>query len=836
MKAAGDVVDRYAFWKWLLLLVLLSWSMVLITPLSKKLKLGLDLRGGTSFVLEVDVSALEEDARRDALERALEVVRNRVDAMGVSEPVIYPEPRNNRIVVQIPGLRAEERQRAIENLKRAAYLEFRLVHPKNDHLVQSLFEKGLAPPGYRIVKVEEEDASGRWISTYLYQEDPSRVPEGMSREELREKLGSFQAPPGYEFMLKKEIHHGQELYRPYFVKKRPELTGEYLKTAGVDIRQLGQPVVTLRFDAKGARKFARVTENYAPGGPKNPSATGRRYLAIVLDGTLYSAPFIKTPIYGGEAVIEGNFTPDEARDLAIVLRAGALPAPLRIVEERAVDPTLGRDSIRSGKRATIMAGVAVMVFMLLYYRLSGTVADGALILDLLLLPLGMMIASGFLGLLTAAQSVGNARISLPTLTLPGIAGIALTAGMAVDANILIFERIREELRGGKRIWSAITAGYERAFRTILDANVTTIITAVILFWQGSGPIRGFAVTLTAGILVSMYTALVVTKMLFHLMVGYLGLKNIRMMRLFTKPQFDFLGKRTIGVLLSLLVIGGSWTAFVIKGERNLGVDFTGGRSITFAVGEHIPVEEIRSALQKAGIGEAQIQYVKRISADLEAAKAENLEVRVAFDAGNRAREALLSRFGDRGLKVLQEDSVGPKVGRELQRKAVIAIVFALVGIVIYITLRFEFGFAIGAIVALAHDVLITVGVYCLLGRQLSLPIIAALLTIVGYSVNDTIVVFDRIRENLRLRGSGASFIAIANSSINQTLSRTLLTSVTTLLSVGILLFFGGGAINDFALTLFIGIIVGTYSSIFIATPVTLLWHREKRPESGKTGT
>ncbi|HIE10925.1 MAG TPA: protein translocase subunit SecD, partial [Kiritimatiellae bacterium] len=589
-----------------------------------------------------------------------------------------------------------------------------------------------------------------------------------------------------------------------------------------------------RFDAKGARKFARVTEDHAPGGPKNPSATGRHYLAIVLDGTLYSAPFIKTPIYGGEAVIEGDFTAEEARDLAIVLRAGALPAPLRIVEERAVDPTLGRDSIRSGKRATIMAGAAVMVFMLLYYRLGGLVADGALILDLVLLPLGMMIASGFLGLLTAAQSVGNARISLPTLTLPGIAGIALTAGMAVDANVLIFERIREELRGGKRIWSAITAGYEKAFRTILDANVTTIITAVILFWQGSGPVRGFAVTLTAGILASMYTALVVTRMLFHLMVGYFGLKKVRMMQSFTKPQFDFLGKRAVGILLSLLVIAGSWTAFVIKGERNLGVDFTGGRSITFGLAEHLPVEEIRAALEKAGIGEAQIQYVKRISADPEARKAENLEVRVAFDAGDRAREALLSRFGDRGLRVLQEDSIGPKVGRELQKKAVMAIGFALVGIVIYITLRFEFGFAMGAIVALAHDVLITVGVYCLFGRQLSLPIIAALLTIVGYSVNDTIVVFDRIRENLRLKGSGASYISIANSSINQTLSRTLLTSLTTLLSVGILLLFGGGAINDFALTLFIGIVVGTYSSVFVATPVTLLWHREKGPTGGKS--
>ena len=468
-----------------------------------------------------------------------------------------------------------------------------------------------------------------------------------------------------------------------------------------------------------------------------------------------------------------------------------------------------------------------MVFMILYYRLSGLVADTAQVLDLLLLPLGMMIASGFLGLLTAAQSVSGGKLSLPTLTLPGIAGIALTAGMAVDANVLIFERIREEMRGGKRLWSAIIAGYDRALRTIVDANVTTVITAIILFWQGSGPIRGFAVTLTAGIIVSMYTALVVTRMLYHVMVSRLKLKRMSMMELFRRPNIDFLGKRVVAVLLSLVVIGGSWTAFAIKGTKNLGVDFTGGRAITFAVPQHLPVEDVRSVLERAGIAEAQIQYVRHVSAEMAAEKSENLVVRVGFEQGDRAREALLAAFGDRGLRVLQEDSIGPKVGRELQHKAVMAVVFALVGIVLYVTVRFEFGFAVGAIVALAHDVLITVGLYCLLGRQLSLPIVAAVLTIVGYSVNDTIVVFDRIRENLRLRSAGETYVSIANRSINQTLSRTLLTSFTTLLSVGILLLFGGGAINDFALTLFIGIIVGTYSSIFIATPVTLLWHRER---------
>jgi SecD/SecF fusion protein len=460
--------------------------------------------------------------------------------------------------------------------------------------------------------------------------------------------------------------------------------------------------------------------------------------------------------------------------------------------------------------------------------MAGFIADLALILDILLLPLGMMIMSGFLSLVTGSAGLTGGALSLPTLTLPGIAGIVLTIGMAVDANVLIFERIREEQEAGKRLASAIQAGYEKAFSTIFDANITTLLTAIILFWQGSGAIRGFAVTLSAGILVSMYTALVVTRMFFHIVAMKSRMQKIRMLKLLGNTHIDFVGKRLIAAILSLALIAGTWTAFVSRGKDNFGVDFTGGKSLTMVFEEKQAVEDVRDVLATAGVSDAFIQYQMELTGGQNGVKDEYLELKVPFEEGDAAKAAILEAYGDEaGFRVVQEDSVGPQIGKELQKKGILAIVFALIGIVIYISFRFEFGFAMGAIAALAHDVLITVGIYCLLGRQLSLPIIAALLTIVGYSVNDTIVVFDRIREDLKLI-KGKKYTEIANLSINQTLSRTLLTSLTTLLSVLVLLVFGGGAIYDFALALLIGVVVGTYSSIFVATPVMLLWHRERK--------
>jgi SecD/SecF fusion protein len=361
----------------------------------------------------------------------------------------------------------------------------------------------------------------------------------------------------------------------------------------------------------------------------------------------------------------------------------------------------------------------------------------------------------------------------------------------------------------------------------MDANVTTLITAVILFWQGSGPIRGFAITLSAGIVVSMFIALVITRLMFETLAYKTKLTKLRMLSIFPESHIDFVGKRQIAAILSVLVIGGTMTSFFLRGADNFGVDFTGGTSLIYQFDEKQSQYGVRDALLAAGITDAFVQYQRELAPDETGVVPEYLLVKVPDGAGESAKDALLAAFPDAGLFLLQQDTVGAQVGRDLRQKGIAAILWALVGIVIYISLRFEFAFAMGAIVALAHDVLITIGIFCLLGNQLSLPIVAALLTIVGYSVNDTIVVFDRIREDLQLV-RGKSYLEIANLSINQTLSRTLLTSVTTLLTVTMLLIFGGGAIKDFALALFIGILVGTYSSIFVATPVVLFWHRDDK--------
>ncbi len=829
-------MDKHAWWKWLLLVGLLAWSIILVTPISEKVKLGLDLRGGISFLLEVQTEEMEEDAVRDAQTRALEVIRNRVDLMGTEEPIIYPEPRSNRIVVQIPGLDAANREWAIRTLESAAFLEFRMVHENNDTLVERLQDGNLAPEGYRWVTIDEPLPTGRMVRRpYLQRTEELERVDRHTEREIRDRMRTFHAPAGFDFMLMPRERQGRTLYDPYYVSRRRELTGENLSFAGVDYQQFGQPIVNLRFDGEGTRRFARVTADHAPGGERNPSLDGQRFLAIVLDGVLQSAPFIRTAIYGGEAIIEGNFTLREAQELSLVLRAGSLPAPLRVIEERNVDPTLGRESVRSGLRAIVLGGVLVLVFMIGYYLLAGVVANLALILDLLLLPLGMLIVSGFLGLITG----GGGGEGLPTLTLPGIAGIVLTIGIAVDANVLIFERIREEQKVGKRLISAIEAGYEKVFSTILDANLTTLITAVILFWQGSGPIRGFAITLSAGIVVSMFIALVITRLMFELIAFKTKITNIKMFSILGESNIDFVGKRKIAAILSLVVIAGSWTVFFMRGVDNFGVDFTGGTSLVYRFEEKPGQDEILGALNAAGVSDSFVQYQRELVPDDTGRIPEYLQVKVADGEGDLAKQALTESFPEAAFFILQEDTVGAQVGQDLRRKGIMAIVWALVGIVIYISLRFEFAFAIGAIVALTHDVLITIGIFCLLGNQLSLPIVAALLTIVGYSVNDTIVVFDRIREDLGLI-KDKTYSQIANLSINQTLNRTLLTSLTTLLTVTMLLVFGGGAIKDFALALFIGILVGTYSSIFVATPVVLFWHRDekvkteaKKPVKGK---
>lgn len=831
-------MDKNAIWKWLILAALLIFSMMLVIP-PDKIKLGLDLRGGASFTVEIDEEDLYRQLREEyrdetesgiramlpkkvkaAQEQALEIIRNRVDALGIAEPIIYPE-HDNRIAVQIPGSSAEDQKRAADLIRSAAYLEFSMVHENNDALVRDLMDKGLAPEGFRLVSMDFEGSRGEYYQRLRTE------PESL-KEDWRAKIADFKAPPGYRFMLEEKMLHGHKLYIPYFVKKRAELKGDSVQNAKVEYSgQFGQPYVALKFDAKGSRRFAAVTSEHAPGGVRNPSLEGRRYLGIIMDGRLYSAPFIKTAIHGGEAVIEGNFTPKDAQDLAIVLRAGSLPAPVKIVESRLVDPSLGKDSINSGMRAAILAGIAVAVFMLIYYFQGGVIVNLGLLNNMLLLPLTMAITAGVLGMFSGSHG----SLTLPVLTLPGIAGIILTIGMAVDANVLIFERIREEQNLGKLLGPSVEAGYSKAFLAILDSNLTTAMAAVLLFIFGTGPVRGFGITLTAGIIASMYSALVVTRMIFDVMIRRGRTKPLKMLNMFRAQKINFLGFYKIAVLLSVLVVVLSVAGLGIKiksgKSRVLGTDFTGGAALTYGFIDKLEVAEIRDTLTRAGVRDVQIQYQKELDGS-----SEHLFLQADSGSAELIKQTVGEQFENAGYKLQSEDVVGPQIGSELLSRAAKAVIFSFIGMVLYISWRFRFAFALGGIAALLHDIVICVSVYCLLGRQINMTMIAGLMTIIGYSINDTIVIFDRIREKLQIQPSladkKATFKELCNRSLNETFNRTILTSLTTFLSAIILLIFGGGAITDFALIMSVGIIAGTYSSIYIATPVMLQFYRHAK--------
>ncbi len=714
-------------WKVILIIAIIALAIQLAYPPREKIDLGLDLQGGMHLVLEVDTSDLPDAAKKDAVDRALEVIRNRIDEFGVREPSIQRQGKH-QIIVQLPGI--TERERAINLIGKTALLEFKLVS-----------------------------------------DDPQK---------LREALDG-NIPAGYELKYLEE--------KPLLVREESSLTGDSLVDAEVKFDQSGfnQPMVGFQLDRKGGRRFARLSEENV----------GRR-LAIVLDGVLQSAPVIKEKIPSGEGIISGRFSHDEAHDLAISLKAGALPAPIEIVEERTVGPSLGRDSIEKGIRAVIYGGIVVILFMGIYYLLAGLIANFALCLNLVII--------------LGALSYFNAA-----LTLPGIAGIVLTIGMSVDANVLIFERIREEMDLGKTVRFAIARGFKRAFLTILDANLTTLITALILFRFGTGPLRGFAVTLSIGILASMFTSLFVSHVIFDILTLNRKFTRLKMLRLIGKTNIDFIGKRKIAYFVSAVVIVCGLLAFVCRGENNFGIDFQGGTLQQFRFQKVVSTDEIRTTLKDIGLADSQIQSFGN-----------NKEILIRTDQQDAEgiNQKFKQIFKDNPFELLRMEKVGPSVGRQLKNKAIGAIFLALLGICIYITVRFKFNFAISAIIALFHDVLITIGILALTGREISLPIIAALLTIVGYSLNDTIVVFDRIREDLKLMRK-ADYKTVINASINQTLSRTLLTSLTTFLVVVSLYIFGGEVINNFAFALMIGIVVGTYSSIFVASPLLLLWTKKR---------
>ncbi len=723
-----------------------------------KIRLGLDLQGGTRFLVRMDMAKLGTNSDRGtALSHGVEVIRRRVDSLGVAEPIIQALGEN-RIDVQLPGLSESDKERARALIQKAAFLEFRMVHPDSDILIP----KNIVEPGYEVMTLVQT--------------------------------------------AKKDGREEKRISR-LLVNKKPELTGEHIKRADVIRDQFSnKPKITFELDKEGGEIFEKVTTEWRP-------KDGREYrLAIVLDGELRSAPAIKGVISrSGE--ISGDFDPKEALDLKNTLE-NPLQAPVVVEQEHSVDPSLGASTVKKGLHAAIVGTIAVAGFMLLYYLRAGLVANIAMLMNSVIT----------LGVLCALET---------TLTMPGIAGLVLTIGMAVDANVLIYERIREELAAGKTMRGALAAGYDKAFGTILDSHLTTLIAAVILIFMGTGSVKGFGVTLTVGVALSLFTALVVTRLIFDFLLSKGWLTTLKMLHLIRGTKFDFMRWAVPAFVASwtLILIGNGYGIFV-RGKDTLGVEFSGGNNQTLAFTQRVDQGKISEAIKTLNIGEPVVQYQKDKTGGDETLRIVTRVVdEKASEIPQRVLTVLQKQFPEAGFSSLGVVHIGPTMGKELRTSAIIAALMAMFFILVYVAFRYEFSFAVGAVVAIIHDLLMTAGWFFLTGGEMSSPFVAAMLTIVGFSINDTVVIFDRIREDLRM-GVRGTFREMMNHALNRTLSRTIITSGTVFLATLSLYLFGGGVLNDFSFTFLVGILTGTYSSIYIASAIVLWWHKGQRPTLG----
>jgi len=731
---------------WFLLAVFLAALLAIWKPWAPpdepRFRLGLDLQGGLRIVLRTTV----DEPTQEELEQVRTVLENRINALGVAEPLIQIEGKN-RIVIELPGLTPEDQERALKLIGQRAVLEFRIV---------------------------KEGAEGLTVSqiNQMLRENPR-----LDRKELEQRL------------LKPE-DLGPVL-----------MTGAELKTARVVFDQFGRPQVALEFTPEGAKKFAEITR-------KN---IGKR-LAIVLDGRVYSAPVIRSAITGGRAVIEGLASVEEATEIALVLRSGSLPVGVEVEEVRAIGPTLGQDAIRAGIVASLIGAVLIFVALFLYYGLwFGAVAAIGLIY-IAVLVLGMLAGLG------------------ATLTLPGIAGFILTLGAAVDGNVLSFERIKEELKLGKKLRQAIPDGFRHSTVTILDANISTLLAAAALYNYATGPVRGFAVMLAIGIVAAVFSNLIFSRWL---------LEQIAARREVTPPYYvwgtkiPFLKEARI-ITPVTLAIALLMTLVVFTKGFNYGIDFTGGTAYLLRTPLDVTVADVRKALDEANI--PGVTGKKAVITEVQGLAADHREFSVKVPFLDQETRIELAKFLEKKLNatVLRSDTVGPAIGAELRRNTILAVLVGLLLILIYMAFRFDWVFGVASVIAVAHDVAITAGVFSLLNLEFTIPIVAALLTIIGYSINDSIIISDRIRENQKTV-RGMPYREMVDLSINQTLSRTVMTSFTTLLPLLSLLFLGGAVLRDFSIALVVGILVGTYSSIYVVGALVTWWkeRQQARLAAGK---
>ena len=756
-----------------------------------RLKLGLDLQGGVSFTLKVDPTGAESGekgdsdksgvSRSDMVNQALQVMEQRVNQFGVAEPVLRPVG-DLSLEIQLPGEDAANNPDVIDSLKKPAKLEFRQVH-----------------------RTERPAETEREHSLRSMPVDPM--------------LGAASAISTYEVLTIRDTDNktGEVRVTRYYVRKTADATGKIIKAASGRSDDGISFYVDMKFTDEGSKKFGDLTAKIAEG---NSRSVGQ--LAIVLDGKLQSAPTVRDAIRGGGATITGSFSREEAVELANVLN-NPLEFPLIIQDVTSVGPSLAKDAQGKSVVASLVAVGLVIFFMVGFYVWGGFIAILGMILNLLMI-LGAMAYFG------------------ATITLPGVAALVLTLGMAVDANILIFERVREEAALGKDRSVALREGYARATWTIIDANLTTLLTALILVFMGSGPIRGFGITLTIGIFTTVFTSLVTCRGLQEL-----ALSRGVMTRVFGLPVFrptldiPFLKFARVAFIASWLIIGLGLTQLAIKGKEAFGKDFRGGEStlVALAPGAAVDTGKIAALAASIGLEDTTVtvqtpvgggEPTLRIETELTKDKSKGEFANVAAIVGAikaKTPEILKDRSASVDKLMLSKEAIGGSVSSELRSNAIWSVILALLGIGLYVSLRFETGFGVAAMVATLHDVLLTIALFVAFGGQFNATLIAAILLIIGYSINDTIVVFDRIREELQAN-PGRELRDVIHFAINRTLSRTTLTAATVFLCAVALWAFGAGDVRLYGEIFIYGVLTGTFSSIFIASPVFYWWHKGDR--------
>jgi SecD/SecF fusion protein len=804
----------------------------------------------------------------NAIDRSFNILRTRIDRFGTSQPNIQRIAGSGRIQIELPGADNQERVRNL--LQGVAKLQFWEVLELNEYggSIEEINKAWVADQKNPAAAAADstatdstatdsmsvEDSLRNVLEKQLEQIEPLNPNSGVSPlvalmkanyglvYDVRDTviINRILKNERYQSFLPKDLkllwgikptkaEDGTEILELYAIKLKKgsdqaPLEGDVVTDARQTLDQTSQPAVSMQMNADGARKWRNLTaEN-----------VGRR-IAVVLDDYVYTAPMVNGEIPNGQSEISGNFTLLEAQDLANILKSGSLPAPTQIVEESIIGPTLGKEAQNQGIISMIAGLALVVLFMVAYYAKGGLVAVAALVFNIFFI----------LGILA---QLGTA------LTLPGIAGIVLTMGMSIDANVLIFERIKDELKNGVSLLSAINIGYDKAFSAILDGNVTTFLTGAILFALGQGPVKGFAIVLMIGIACSFFSSVFITRVIISWMTKKGDKSSISFATPFAKNSLsalniDFMSKRKIAYIASSTIIVIGLGLAVVNGLK-LGVDFTGGRSYVVAFNQPMVPSDLKVGLDGEFDGSVEVKTygsnnVLKVTTSYlinEDDDASNKEVESKVKEGITAVTGFTfvensAKLGDKQFSITGSSKVGATVANDIKASSFQAMILALIAIFLYILMRFrKWQFSLGAIVALAHDALFVIAAFSIAGTfgasfEIDQVFIAAILTVIGYSINDTVIIYDRIRENVENRGS-RKLLKVFNDSINETLSRTLITSFTTLIVVIVLLFFGGEVLRGFSFALFVGITVGTFSSIYIATPIVVDLMKKEIDEEG----